>query len=155
MRCGGAALDRSRLDPDEKAITTLPARLLLLGLGRAACLSGGARATAAFGTTSSPNMWRVTTTTDADDAEKKLLASVSTLGGRDVEQERIVSYYWWEGKVQNDEERRLSFTVEKPFAEVLDVVGKVTCLCLNSLHQSLSRLRRRVRSRRRIIMMYR
>jgi uncharacterized protein involved in tolerance to divalent cations len=93
--------------------------LLLLGhIGRGVSLAGSVRASA-----TATCMLRVTTTTDTEEAERKLLASIDLLGGKEVKNERIQSFYWWEGKVQNDEERRLSFSVDKPFSDVLEQVG--------------------------------
>ena len=63
----------------------LSARLLTLGLtfGQRAVLS-----------TRAPRMsLRVTTTTDATDAETKILKAIEALGGTDVVREEIKSYY--------------------------------------------------------------
>ena len=101
--------------------TALSARFLLLShLGRAVSLAGVRNSA----TSASSMLLRVTTTTDTDEGEKALRASINSLAGQEVTNERIKSFYWWEGKVQSDEERRLSFTVDKrPFSEVCAKVG--------------------------------
>ena len=67
---------------------------------------------------------RVTTTTDAPAAEQELVSCIEKLGDSSPFIETITSFYWWEGKVQNDEERRLSFTTEAALDTVLEAIGK-------------------------------
>merc|ERR1711981_783097 len=69
--------------------------------------------------------FRVATTTDTQDAAAKLLKAIDGLHGSDVLQEKIHSFYWWEGKVASEEEVRLSFNTTRPLDEVLSAVGSV------------------------------
>eukprot|EP00451_Oxyrrhis_marina_P026304 CAMPEP_0204344228 /NCGR_PEP_ID=MMETSP0469-20131031/25472_1 /ASSEMBLY_ACC=CAM_ASM_000384 /TAXON_ID=2969 /ORGANISM="Oxyrrhis marina" /LENGTH=179 /DNA_ID=CAMNT_0051329455 /DNA_START=87 /DNA_END=626 /DNA_ORIENTATION=- len=54
--------------------------------------------------------WHVITTTDSVDASTKIKEGiVSSKIADQVTEENIRSFYWWEGKVQDDPEIRLSF----------------------------------------------
>ena len=126
----------------------LSARLLTLGLtlGQRSVLSTRAAAAAVM-------VLRVTTTTDTLDAETKILTAIEALGGKSVVREEIESYYCmhspstlcpvshaifqsltssrmsrvpytgWEGEVQNDDEKRVAFTTERPLEDVLSLIG--------------------------------
>ena len=67
---------------------------------------------------------RVSTTVDSSASEAAVTAAIKGLAGlADLKREEIESYYWWEGKVQNDDEVRLSWTTEAALDEVVRTVG--------------------------------
>ena len=103
------------------AVTALSTRLLAFTAG----LAGRGRALHASMVSASSTSQRVTTTTDGIEAEKALLTAITALGGSAITQEEILSFYWWEGSVQNDAEKRLSFDCDKPLSDILQTLGAV------------------------------
>ena len=73
---------------------------------------------------------RVTTTTDSPEAEEKIVAALSGLPGASASlcREQIQSYYWWDGSVQDDAERRLCFDTDASLETVLQVETWAFCL---------------------------
>jgi len=67
---------------------------------------------------------RVTTTTDTLEAEGKLIDAIKALPGTDMTTETVSSFYWWDGGVQHDDERRISFGSERLLDDILAEVGK-------------------------------
>eukprot|EP00316_Scyphosphaera_apsteinii_P025767 CAMPEP_0119321648 /NCGR_PEP_ID=MMETSP1333-20130426/55978_1 /TAXON_ID=418940 /ORGANISM="Scyphosphaera apsteinii, Strain RCC1455" /LENGTH=135 /DNA_ID=CAMNT_0007328661 /DNA_START=107 /DNA_END=511 /DNA_ORIENTATION=+ len=66
----------------------------------------------------------IITTTDNPEAEQHIVTAVRNSLQAEVRAETIMSYYWWDGKVQNDAERRLSFDTSHAFETAMDVVSK-------------------------------
>ena len=69
---------------------------------------------------------RVITTTDTVEAENKLLEAVNRLTSNEATlvRETVTSYYWWEGAVQNEPERRISFDTIEPLTKIIDILGR-------------------------------
>ena len=72
---------------------------------------------------SANRLLRITTTTDTKQAEKSLLAAIEALPATHIQSEIISSYYWWDGGVANDHERRLSFSTEQSLDATLAKIG--------------------------------
>ena len=67
-----------------------------------------------------PRRWL---TTAAEESGTALRLQLTELGAQNVQTARIQSFYWWDGKVQNEAEELISFESARPADELIALVG--------------------------------
>lgn len=91
------------------------------GSRAAAQMSGGhAQMSGGHAPLCAPRSW-LTTAGEASGGALRL--QLTELGAQNVQTARIQSFYWWDGKVQNDAEELISFESARPAAELVAMVG--------------------------------